>query len=81
MLYATVRACAETAAAYRRIDAARDRRRGARRREATGRLIPDLRERYPRSAGLVPLTPDWRENPSAAVIGAVDLLAVALGPG
>jgi AcrR family transcriptional regulator len=77
MLYATVRACAETAAAYQRID-----QRGIHdwraRAEATGRLIPDLPERYPHSTGLAPLTPDWRENPRAAVIGAVDVLAIAL---
>jgi AcrR family transcriptional regulator len=80
MLYATIRACAEITAAYRRID-----QRGIdewrARAEATGRLIPDLRDRYPRSTGLAPLTPDWRENPRAAVIGAVDVLAVALTQG
>src|SRR4051812_32556410 len=80
MLYATVRACAETSAAYRRIDP-----RGIdawlAHSQATGRLIPDLRERYPMSTGLVPLTPDWRENPRATVTGAVDLLAAALMAG
>jgi AcrR family transcriptional regulator len=77
MLYATVRACAETAAAYRSID-----QRGIEewraRAEATGRLIPDFGERYPHSTGLAPLTPDWRENPRAAVIGAVDVLSRGL---
>jgi hypothetical protein len=77
MLYATVRACAETAAAYQRIDA-RGIEAWRAHAEATGRLIPGLSERYPHSTGLAPLTPDWRENPRAAVIGAVDVLVAAL---
>jgi AcrR family transcriptional regulator len=78
MLYATVRACAETAAAYRRMD-----QRGIaewrRHAEATMRQIPDLRRRYPMSTGLEPLTTDWQDNPRAAVTGAVQLLARAFG--
>jgi AcrR family transcriptional regulator len=77
MVYATVRACAETSAAYRRIGP-RGVAEWRAHADAVGRLIPDLCERYPRSTSLVPLTPDWRENPRAAVIGAVDVLAVAL---
>jgi hypothetical protein len=77
MLYATVRATAETTAAYRRMD-----RPGMdgwlRRAAATARLIPDLAQRYPLSTGLEPLTPRWQDNPRAALIAAVRLVAVAL---
>jgi AcrR family transcriptional regulator len=77
MLYATVRACAETSAAYRRMDqrGIADWRRHA---EATMEQIPDLRQRYPLSTGLEPPTPRWEDNPRAAVTGAVQLLATAL---
>jgi AcrR family transcriptional regulator len=77
LLYATVRATAETAAAYRRMDQqgiARWRRHA----EATTQQIPDLRQRYPLSTGLEPLTPQWQDNPRAALTGAVRLLAEAL---
>jgi AcrR family transcriptional regulator len=77
MLYATVRVTAETAAAYRRMD-----QEGMvewrRRAEATMKQIPDLRQRYPLSTGLEPLTPDWQENPRAGLIAAVQLIATAL---
>jgi AcrR family transcriptional regulator len=77
MLYATVRATAETAAGYRRMD-----QRGITewrtRAEATTKQIPDLCQRYPRSTGLEPITPEWQDNPRAALIDAVQLLAVAL---
>ena len=77
MLYATVRATAETAAAYRRID---EQGVAAWRRHAeqTMKQVPDLRQRFPLSTGLEPLTPDWQDNPRAAVTGAVQLLAKAL---
>lgn len=71
MLYATVRSCAETAAAYETIDPEQW--------LAVHRELPDLREHYPLSTSLEPVTADWREAPRAAVIGAVDLLARALG--
>jgi AcrR family transcriptional regulator len=79
MLYATVRATAETAAAYRRMDqqGIDEWRRHA---EATMNQIPDLCQRYPLSTGLEPLTPAWQDNPRAAVIGAVQLLAKAIQP-
>jgi AcrR family transcriptional regulator len=74
MVYATVRACAETAAGYARID--RDGAAAWRERaEATRTLIPDLAERYPRSARLAPVTPHWRDAPRAGLIAAVALLA------
>jgi AcrR family transcriptional regulator len=80
MLYATVRATAETTAAYRRMT-----REGAtawrEQAAATREQIPDLADRYPLSTGLEPLTPDWQENPRAALTGAVDLLAAALEAG
>ena len=74
MLYATVRATAETTAAYRRVDASGWLELAG----ATARLIPDLRERYPLSTGLAPLDPDWREAPRAALRTAVEILAAAL---
>ena len=78
-LYATVRATAETSAAYRRMD--RQGIAGWRRHaEATMRQIPDLGRRYPLSTRLEPLTPHWQDNPRAALIGAVQLLATALTP-
>ncbi|MEU4240642.1 helix-turn-helix domain-containing protein [Actinoplanes sp. NPDC026619] len=77
MLYAAVRSCAETAAAYARMD-----RDGAAawadRAEATWVLIPDLAERYPLSTGLAPVTPQWRDAPRAGLIAAVRLLSEAL---
>lgn len=79
VLYATVRATAETAAAYRRMD-----ERGAAewRRQATETVkqVPDLRRRYPLSNGLQQHTTDWQDAPRAAVTGAVRLLAKALEP-
>ena len=77
MLYATVRACAGTAAAYRRLDedGAAAWRTLAR---ATARQVPDLAARYPRSTALPPLTPDWRDNPLAALTAGVRLLAAGL---
>jgi len=79
MLYATVRACAQTAAHYGRMDraAVADWRAHA---EATATHLPDLGERYPLSTGLEPVTPNWRENPRAAVTAAVRLLTPALAP-
>jgi AcrR family transcriptional regulator len=71
MLYATVRSCAETAASYATIDPTAW--------LAINRQLPDLTERYPLSTSLEPVTADWRDAPRAAVIGAVDLLATALG--
>ena len=77
MLYATVRATAATAAAYRRVD-----EEGAaawlRRAQEVARQIPDFRERYPLSTGLEPHTADWRDAPRAALISSVRLLATAL---
>jgi len=77
MLYATVRATAGTTAAYRRMS-----RTGVTawldQAQATREQIPDFDDRYPLSTGLEPLTPDWQENPRAALTGAVRLLAGAL---
>jgi hypothetical protein len=77
MLYATVRATAETAAAYQRID-----QRGMvewrGRAEATMKQIPDLCQRYPLSTGLEPLTPQWQDNPRAGLTATVQLVATAL---
>jgi AcrR family transcriptional regulator len=78
MLYATVRASAETAAAYRRMDqqGIAEWRTHA---ESTSAQIPDLCQRYPLSTGLAPVAPDWRDSPRAGLVGAVRLLATALG--
>jgi AcrR family transcriptional regulator len=77
MLYATVRATAETTAAYRRMS-----RQGMSdwlsQAQETRRQIPDFSDRYPRSTSLEPLTPDWQDNPRAALTGGVRLLADAL---
>jgi AcrR family transcriptional regulator len=79
LLYATVRATAETDADYRRLD-----RRGIaawrEQRTATARHIPDLARRYPLSTGLEPLTPNWRDNPRAALASGVELVASAIRP-
>jgi AcrR family transcriptional regulator len=79
MLYATVRACAQTAADYRRMDraAVADWQAHA---AAVAVQLPDLGERYPLSTDLEPVTDDWRDNPRAAVTAAVRLLAPALAP-
>ncbi|MEV0720597.1 hypothetical protein [Asanoa sp. NPDC050611] len=78
MLYATVRATAATTAAYQRMS-----QRGAdewlARATSIRAHIPDFGDRYPRSTALTPPTPDWRENPRAALTEAVRLLATALG--
>jgi AcrR family transcriptional regulator len=77
MLYATVRATAETTAGYQRMD-----QQGAvewrRRAEATMTQVPDLGRRYPLSTGLEPLTPQWQDSPRVALTAAVHLLAMAL---
>jgi AcrR family transcriptional regulator len=77
MLYATVRATAETAAAYRRID-----QRGIAEwhghAESARKQIPDLSERYPLSTQLEPVAQRWQDSPRAGLIGAVQLLATAL---
>jgi AcrR family transcriptional regulator len=76
LLYATVRATAGTDAAYRRLS-----QRGAAawrdQAAATARQITDLAERYPLSTGLAPLTPNWRDNPRAALVSGVQLLSRA----
>jgi hypothetical protein len=73
MLYATVRSCAETAAAYRRISSA-----DAADWLATATLLPGLAARYPLSAALPPVADDWREAPRAGLMAAVGLLASGL---
>ncbi len=79
MLYATARATAETTAGYPRLD-----RSGAeawlRQAASTREQVPDLARRYPLSTSLRPLTPDWQENPRAALTAAVRLVASALKP-
>jgi AcrR family transcriptional regulator len=77
MLYATVRSTAETTAAYRRMTE-RGITEWQEQAAATRDLIPDLGDRYPLSTTLAPLTPDWQENPAAALIAGVRLLATAL---
>jgi AcrR family transcriptional regulator len=77
MLYATVRATAETAAAYQRIDP-QGLVEWSSRAEATATRIPDLRQRYPLSTGLEPLTPQWQDNPRAALSAGTRLFAGAL---
>jgi AcrR family transcriptional regulator len=77
MLYATVRACAQTAAAYRRMD-----QRGVdewlNQARATREQIPDLERRYPLWTQLATHAPHWRDTPRAALTNSVALLANAL---
>ena len=77
MLWATVRATAETAAAYRRTD-----QRGIAEWQVHGewtrKQVPDLRERYPLSTRLEPVARRWQDSPRAGLVGAVRLLAAAL---
>jgi AcrR family transcriptional regulator len=75
MLYATVRATAETAAAYRDLTAA-DSAAWLDRAQATRRLIPDFAERYPRSTGL-PSETDWTDAPRAGLSAVVRLVSAA----
>jgi len=77
MLYATVRATADTTAAYRRMDPNATTA-WLTHAAAITTQIPDLCQRYPLSTGLEPLTPQWQDNPRAALFGAVRLLAMAL---
>jgi AcrR family transcriptional regulator len=74
MLYATVRATAETAAEYRTLDGSEWRARAA----AIAELVPDLADRYPLSTSLPPVAADWRDAPRAGLAAAVDLLTAAL---
>jgi AcrR family transcriptional regulator len=74
ILYATVRATAETAAAYRRLTGPEAATWSAQ-AEATRRLIPDLADRYPRTTTLPPPTIDWRDGPRAGLTAAVALIA------
>ncbi|MBL7253835.1 TetR family transcriptional regulator [Paractinoplanes lichenicola] len=73
MLYATTRATAQTAAAYRRLTPADEAAWVAR---ATA--IPDFAARYPHSTRLVPHSGDWRDAPYAGLMAAVDLLTAGL---
>jgi AcrR family transcriptional regulator len=77
MLYATVRATAETAAAYQQL--AGDSSWPAQ-AEAIRRLIPDLTARYPHSTSLPPTTADWQDAPRAGLTAAVRLIAAAASP-
>ncbi|GAA2466286.1 TetR/AcrR family transcriptional regulator [Winogradskya humida] len=77
MLYATIRACAETTASYLHMD-----HRGMTgwlaQAEETARQIPDYADRYPLSTSQQPVTSNWQDAPRAALTSAVDLLAKAL---
>ena len=77
MLYATVRATANTAAAYRRLDA-RETAAWLLQAAETRRQITDFGRRYPLSSSLEPVTPDWTASPRAALDAAVRLLARSL---
>ena len=77
MLYATVRATGQTAAAYRRLDE-QDSAEWREQARVTRSLLPDLTQRYPRSAELPPHAPHWQDGPRAALTASVRLLADAL---
>jgi len=78
LLYATVRATAETAAAYRDLSPA-----GAAawlaQAEATRRLIPGFGDRYPRSTGAAS-TVDWTGAPRAGLRAVIRLITDAASP-
>ncbi|MDY7090829.1 MAG: TetR family transcriptional regulator [Actinomycetota bacterium] len=76
MLYATTRATAQTAAAYRRLTAADEAAWLAR-----AAAVPDFASRYPLSAALTPQTENWRDAPHAGLMAAVDLLTAGLRSG
>jgi AcrR family transcriptional regulator len=78
LLYATVRACAGTAAAYRRLASA-DTSAWLAQAEATRRLIPDFADRYPRSTR-GPAEAGWAEGPRAGVLPVIRLVATAVSP-
>jgi len=80
MLYATVRACAETAAAYCRLTADGAARWRAE-AEATRDLLPGLPAQHPLTAALPSVTTQWQDAPRAGLIAATRLLASALAPG
>ncbi|MBU2662480.1 hypothetical protein KOI35_03060 [Actinoplanes bogorensis] len=73
MLYATVRATAQTAAAYRKLTPADEQA-----WVAGAAPIPDFAERYPLSTSLPPVATDWRDMPYAGLLAAVDVLATGL---
>lgn len=77
MLYAAVRATAQTAAAYRRLDED-DSAEWREQARVTRTLLPDLPQRYPQSAELPPPAPHWQEGPRAGLAASVRLLADAL---
>lgn len=74
VLYATVRATAETAAEYGTTDGSAWLARAAEIRQA----VPDFAERYPLSTSLPPVAADWRDAPRAGLAAAVDLIARGL---
>jgi AcrR family transcriptional regulator len=76
ILYATVRACAETANAYARMTRTGIAEWQAH-QEAAARQIPDLATRYPATAALPPLTTDWQDAPRAGLLAAIHLIAGA----
>jgi AcrR family transcriptional regulator len=73
LLYATVRATAETAAAYRGMSSA-DASAWLAQAEATRRLVPDFAGRYPRSTGQ-PASADWADAPRGGLTRVVRLIA------
>jgi AcrR family transcriptional regulator len=70
MLYATVRATAQTAAAYSRLTDA-----DLEAWQAGAAAVPDA---YPLAAALPPITPNWQDAPRAGRLAAVKLLATGL---
>jgi AcrR family transcriptional regulator len=77
ILYATVRACAETSNAYARMTRTGIAEWQAH-QEAVARQIPDLATRYPATAALPPITADWQDAPRAGLLAAIRLIADAV---
>jgi AcrR family transcriptional regulator len=74
-LYATVRATAETAVAYRRLTDTDTATSWLAQAAATRRLIPDFAARYPRSTSLPAPPGNWADAPRAGLAAVVGLLA------
>jgi AcrR family transcriptional regulator len=77
MLYATVRSCAETAAAHRRTSGPAAAR-WLEEVEATYRLVPSLATHYPLATSLPQVAADWRDAPRAGLLASVRLLSESL---
>jgi AcrR family transcriptional regulator len=80
MLYATVRATAQTAAEYRQLGQ-RGSAQWQEQAEVTRQQVPDYAQRYPLSTRLAPHAARWQDTPRAALASSVRVVARALASG